>query len=64
MDMHLATEVAYTNGFRDGKKAAAHSLWYEVQELAKSSAVNQNEPDYRNLMLSLSDFEDIVKKFL
>lgn len=64
MDMHLATEIAYTNGFRAGKKAAARRLQEEVQELAKSSAVNQNEPDYRNLVITLSDFEDIVKKFL
>lgn len=64
MDMHLATEVAYTNGFRAGKKAAARALQSEVQELAKSSKVNQNESDYRNFVIMLSDFEDIVKKFL
>ena len=64
MDMHLATEVAYTNGFRVGKKAAARALQSEVQELAKSSKVNQNESDYRNFVIMLSDFEDIVKKFL
>ena len=64
MNIHTATEVAYTNGFRAGKKAAARQLQEEVQELAKSSKVNQNESDCRNLVIMLSDFEEIVKKFL
>ena len=64
MNIHTATEVAYTNGFRAGKKAAAQKLQEEVRELAKSSKANQNESEYRNLVIMLSDFEDIVKKFL
>jgi hypothetical protein len=40
MDTHLATEVAYTNGFRAGKKAAINQLFADLEKEVSENSDN------------------------
>lgn len=66
MDMmnQIAVEIAYSDGYEAGKQAALLTVQAELPEIAFEFKANSNESRYENLVVMLSDIDNVINKLL
>ena len=63
MNIHDATEVAYKNGYADGKKEVARVILSDLKKAVHNNAIYTNSQDIPNYV-QLKVFDAILQKYL
>ena len=66
MNIHDATEVAYKNGYADGKKEVAKEILSDLKKAVHNKAIfshSQDIPHYIQLKILDAILQDYVKKY-
>ena len=61
---YVSASTGYAEGYRAGKQYALLELQSKLGEAALSSRANDNESRYENLVLMLSEVDQIINKML
>lgn len=61
---YILREAAYAAGYRAGKQETLLKLQSELHEAALESRANDYESRYENLVLMLSEVDEVINKML
>lgn len=61
---YISSSTGYAEGYRAGKQYTLLELQARCHEVALNSRANDNESRYENLVLMLSEVDQIINKML
>ena len=61
---YLSSSTGYAEGYRAGKQCTLTELQSKLHEAALNSRANDDESRYENLVLMLSEVDQIINKML
>lgn len=61
---YIGTSTGYAEGYRAGKQYTLLELQSKLNEAARNSRANDYESRYENLVLMLSEVDQIINKML